>query len=136
MAEIVGLIASIVSAIEGINKTSGFIRKHAHTNSSLRKELVPVLAKVTAFAGLLEAVKLEAEFDEHDKDRLKALAHIDGPLYACKDAVGLIESRLGRMVSIGRVSFGRVLDKECMMALNIVDQTKPILELALIADQR
>lgn len=80
MAEVVGLIASIVGIIEGINKANGFIRKHVYTDSSMRKELVPVLAKVTAFVGLLQAVKFEAEFDEYDHDRLKVLAHVDGPL--------------------------------------------------------
>ena len=38
-----------------------------------------MLAKITAFAGLLQALKLEAEFEEDEKDRLKVLAHIDGP---------------------------------------------------------
>ena len=136
MAEIIGLIASVISIIEGINKANGFVRKHVHTHSSIRKELVPMLAKVTAFAGLLQAVKLEAEFEEHDQARLKALAHIDGPLYACKDAAKAIENRLDRIISVGNLSIGKLLDKECLSALNILDQTKPILELALLADQR
>jgi hypothetical protein len=136
MAEIIGLISSIIGIIEGINKANGFVRKHVHTNSSIRKELVPMLAKVTAFAGLLEAVKLEAEFEEHDTARLKTLMHIDGPLYACKDAAKAIENRLDRIISVGSLSVGRLLDKECLFALNILDQTKPVLELALVADQR
>lgn len=136
MAEILGLIGSIISIVEGINKANGFVRKHVHTNSSIRKELLPVLVKVTAFAGILNALKLEIEFEDHGKDHLKALAHVNGPLYACKDAAKVIEKRLDRIISIGNLSFGKILDKECLAALNILDQTKPVLELALIADQR
>ena len=135
MAEIVGLIASIVNIIEGINKANGFVRKHLHSNKSIKRELVPVLAKVTAFAGLLQAVKLHVEFED-DQDRLEALTHIDGPLFACKHAASMIETRLDRIVKVGSLSFGKVLDKECLSALNILDQTKPVLELALMADQR
>ena len=136
MAEVVGLIAGIINVIDGISKANGLVRKYVHTNSSTRRELVPMLAKLTAFSGLLQAVKLEAEFEESDESRLKVLAHIDGPLHACKDAAKLIESRLDRILSFGKLSFGKVLDKECLLALNIFDQTKPILELALVADQR
>ena len=136
MAEVAGLVASIITVIEGISKANGLVRKYVHTNSSTRSELVPMLAKLTAFSGLLQAVKLEAEFEEHDEGRLKVLTHIDGPLHACKDAAELIQNRLDRIISVGKLSFGKILDKDCLSALNILDQTKPILELALVADQR
>ena len=136
MAEIAGLVASIITVIESISKADGLVRKYVHTNSSARSELVPMLAKITAFSGLLQAVKLEAEYEEYDEGRLKVLTHIDGPLHACKDAAKLIQSRLDRIISVGKLSFGKILDKECLSALNILDQTKPILELALVADQR
>ena len=136
MAEVVGLIGGIIAAIEGISKTNGLVKKYVHTNSSIRSELGPMLAKLTAFSGLLQAVKLQAEFEEYDEGRLKVLTHVDGPLHACKDAAELIQSRLDRIISVGKLSFGKILDKECLSALNILDQTKPILELALVADQR
>lgn len=136
MAEVLGLIAAIIGTIDGINKANSFVRKHVHTNSSVRTKLVPILVKVTAFGGLLQALKLKAEFHDHDKDHLKVLAHVDGPLYACKDAAKAIENRLNRIVSIGSMSIGKILDKECLSALYILDQTKPILELALMTDQR
>lgn len=136
MAEIVGLIGSIIGIIEGINISKSFVKMHVHSISSIRKEIVPILAKLTAFAGLLQALKLEAEFDERDKDRFQILTHIDGPLHACRHAAKTIENRLDRIISIGSLSFGKVLDKNCLSALQIFDQTKPILELALEADQR
>ena len=136
MAEILGLVGSIITIIESINKANGFIRKHVYTHASVREELIPMLAKVTAFAGLIQAVKLEAEFEDSEKERLKALAYVDGPLSACKDAAKLIETRLDRIISVGRLGFGKILDKECLRALGIFDQTRPVLELALAADQR
>ena len=136
MAEIVGLIASIISIIEGINKSNGFVRMHVHSTSSIRKEIVPILTKLAAFAGLLQALKLQAEFDERDQNRFQILTHIDGPLHACRHAAKAVENRLDRIISIGSLSFGKVLDKNCLSALQIFDQTKPVLELALEADQR
>src|SRR5271163_1016098 len=136
MAEVIGLIGSIINIIEAIKKANAFVRKHVHTNSSVRKELVPLLAKVTAFLGLLQALKLEAEFEDPGMPRLSVLAHIDGPLYACESAIRAIENRIDRIISVGSVSFGKILDKECVSALKILDETKPILELALVVDQK
>ncbi|MCJ1263723.1 hypothetical protein MMC22_003593 [Lobaria immixta] len=136
MAEVIGLISGIITVIEVINKANAFVRTHVHTNSSVRNELVPVLAKVTAFSGLLQALKLEAEFEDPHQPRLNALAYIDGPLYACESAMKAIGNRLDRIISVGNIKLGKFFDKECVSALKIIDETKPILELALAVDQK
>jgi hypothetical protein len=65
------------------------------------------------------------------------VSHVIEPLRACKTAIQMITARLARVRSMGRVSlaFGRVLDKKTLAALRILDQTKPVLDLALSADQ-
>ena len=75
MAEIISLIASVINIIEGINKADKLIRKYIHSNPSIRREMVPMLAKTTASPGLIQAVELEAELEEYDES-LKVLAHV------------------------------------------------------------
>jgi hypothetical protein len=141
MAEVVGmlgLIASILGVLEGIDKSKSIIKKYVHSSASLRAELVPLLGKLTAFAGILRGLQLECELDESDNGRLQIFAHIRDPLEASKKAAQTIMTRLDQVVSVGGISlsFGKVLNKETSAALHILDQTKSVLELALTADQR
>jgi hypothetical protein len=141
MAEFVGvlgLIASILDVLEGIDKSKSIIKKYVHSSASLRAELVPLLGKLTAFAGILRGLQLECELDESDNGRLQIFAHIRDPLEASKKAAQTIMIRLDQVVSVGGISlsFGKVLNKETSAALHILDQTKSVLDLALTADQR
>jgi hypothetical protein len=141
MAEVVGvlgLIASILGVLEGIDKTKTIIKNYVHASSSLRAELIPVLGKLTAFAGILRGLQLECELDESDNGRLQTFVHIRDPLQASEKAVKTIMGRLNQVISVGGVSlsFGKVLNKDTSTALHILDQTKSVLDLALTADQR
>src|SRR2546429_2595203 len=111
MAEVIGLIASIVNILDCINKTKLFLRENLHTNQSLRTELLPVLGKLTAFRGILQGLQLECELDGSDDGRLHTVSHVMEPLRACKAAIRLIAVRLERVHSMGKVSlaFGKVL---------------------------
>jgi hypothetical protein len=135
MAEIIGLTASIIGIIEGISKTRAFAKEYLYKSSTLRSELVAMLGKLTAFAGLLQGLKLQAEMDPFNQKRLAVLTHVDGPLLACKAALTSIQSRLDQVICKNGIVVGKLLDKESQAALKIIDDTKPILELALVADQ-
>lgn len=141
MAEVVavvGIIASVIGIIDGIDKSRTIWKKYIHSSASLRAELLPILGKLTAFAGILRGLQLQCELDELDDGRLKLLAQIEQPLKASEQAVRLISARLDQVASLGRVSlsFGKVLNKETTAALHILDQARPVLDLALAADQR
>lgn len=141
MAEIIGmlsLIGSVLGVLEGIDRSKSIIKKYVHSSASLRAELVPLLGKLTAFAGILRGLQLECELDESDNGRLQVFAHIRDPLEASKKAAQTIMARLGQVISVGGISlsFGKVLNKETSAALHILDQTKSVLDLALTADQR
>lgn len=112
MADIIGLIASIVNIIEVVIKASGFVKKHIHTDAAAaRKELVPVLVNVTALTGFLQALKLKAEIEEREDVFLALLALVDGQLYACKDVVKTTWITAGPHVSVGKLNIGQVLDE-------------------------
>src|SRR5437667_11913203 len=131
MAEIIGLIASIVNILDGINKTKLFLRENLHTNNSLRTELLPLLGKLTAFRGILQGLQLECEMDESNSGRLHVVSHVIEPLRACKTGIQMSTARLERVCSMGRVSLacGRVLDTQTLASIRIVDQMKPMLAL-------
>jgi hypothetical protein len=138
MAEIVGLIASVIGILDGIHKSSTLFKKYIHSSSSLRAELVPVFGKLTAFAGILRGLQLECELDESDDGRLRVFEHIREPLETSRKAAQAIAARLEQILSVAGISFsfGKILDKETTAALYLLDQSKAVLDLALIADQR
>ncbi|KIX05471.1 uncharacterized protein Z518_06343 [Rhinocladiella mackenziei CBS 650.93] len=141
MAEVVGilgLIGSIVNILEGVDKSKTIIKKYVHSSSSLRKELVPILGKLMAFAGILRGLQLECELDESDNGRLQTFEHIRSPLQASEKAAKTIVARLNQVASVGGVSLslGKVLNNETAAALHVLDQSKTVLDLALTADQR
>jgi hypothetical protein len=141
MAEVVsvlGLIANILGILEAIDKSKTIIKNYIHSSASLRAELVPLLGKLTAFAGLLRGLQLECELDESDDGRLQVLRHIREPLEDSKWAVSVIVTRLEQVITVGGISlsFGKILNKETAASLHMLDQAKSVLELALTADPR
>jgi hypothetical protein len=52
------------------------------TNHAAKQELVTLLGIFTAYEGLLNGIKYQAEFDEEDHGRLSALSQVEGPLQA------------------------------------------------------
>ena len=132
------MITSIIGLVEGIKKTRAAFKEVIHSSKSLRAELLPILGKVTAFAGLLHGLQLQCELDDADGDRVQILNYIEEPLKACHQAVAAILARLKKVIAIGPLSlaFGKVLNKETTAALHILDQARPVLDLALFADQR
>ena len=133
---VVGVVAGVLEIIDGIEKYHKLWRTYFNTSTSLRKELLPVLGKMRALAGTLRGMQLQCELDEADADRLLTLQHIEQPLRACKEATQLIADRLEALsLSRSPMHFGKVLDKRTASAMHILDEAKPVLDLALAADQ-
>ena len=135
---IVGLIASILGLLDGVHKSKAIIKRYVHSSSSLRTELVPLLGKLTAFAGILRGLQLECELDDSDEGRLQMFDHIRAPLEASEKAAKTVMARLSQVTTVGGVCFtvGKLLNRETAAALHVLDQSKLVLDLALSADQR
>jgi hypothetical protein len=135
---ILGLIGSIIGILDGVHKTRATFKKYVHKSSSLQKELIPILGKLTAFTGILRGLQLECELDESDSARQQIIEHIRAPLEASEKAAKIIMTRLNQVISVGGISlaFGKVVNKETATALNILEQAKYVLDLALDVDQR
>lgn len=137
MAEVIALVASIVSILEGVHETASFVRKRVHSTKSLREEIVPLLSKLTALKGILQGLQLQCELSEPDHDRLHVLSHLNDPLKACDLAIRTVMARLDRVRSTNPalLTFGKFLDNETLTALRLLDNARSVLDLALSADQ-
>lgn len=130
----IGLVASCLQILQMIEQINKFARRNIHTNASAKRELSPLLGKLTAYEGLIRGIKLQAELDEADRARLSILDHIDGPLKACETALRTIGKRLETLPR--HVVLGKIIDKKTALALSALEASKPVLELSLDADQR
>lgn len=134
MAEAIGLVSGCVTILETMERINKFVRQNIHTNASVKRELLPLLGKLSAYEGLIRGIKLQADLDENDEARLSVLSHIDGPLDACKTALNTINERLETLPK--HIVLGKIIDKKTKSALKALEISKPILELSLEADQR
>ena len=132
--EAIGLIASCATIVQTIKEIYDVAQQNVHSSKATKKELGLLMGRLSSYGGLIEGIKIQAELDTASCDRLSALDHIDGPLEACKSATILIKNRLEKLPKY--VVFGKILNKETSAALQTLDRTVPILQLALDADQR
>ena len=133
MAEVLGLIAACCQILDIVNRTSSSIRDKIHRSSSAKLELVTLLGRLTAYEGLCRGIKLEAEYGEAEQMRLSALAHLMGPLDICTAAVKQISERIATLPT--RFLIEEIIDSNTRRALKCLDGLRPVLELALHADQ-
>jgi hypothetical protein len=131
---VLGTISACTDIVKTIIAATSYARKHVHSSSTIKRELIPLLGQLVAYQGLIEGIKCEAELDEADQNRLSILSHVGGPLAACGNAVKAIHERLENLPK--RPVLGRIIDSRTKEALESLDQLKPILELSLRADQR
>ena len=134
MAELIGLIASCVNIVQGINAVSKALRENIHLSGSASKELGLLVGKLSLYRGLIEGIQFQAEFDKVSHGRLSALGCANGPIEACRTAIALLQNRIQKLPK--HVIFGKLIDKETASSLKAFDEALPILQLALDADQR
>ena len=130
----IGLIGSCANIVQIILEIHDIAQKNIHSSKATRTELVLLLGKLSSYRGLIEGIKIQAELDEASHERLSTLNHVNGPLEACKSATALLRHRLQTLPK--HFHFGKVVDKDTSAALQALDRTVPILQLALYADQR
>lgn len=136
MAEALGLVASCVNIIQGLDTVCSLARENIHRGESARRELVIIVGKISAYKGVIAGIQLQAELEKaagYD-ERLSALNHVDGPLKACEEAATLLRKRIESVSK--RIHFGKIIDKAIAASLKAFDDALPVLQLALHADQR
>ncbi|KAK7531736.1 uncharacterized protein J3D65DRAFT_638648 [Phyllosticta citribraziliensis] len=139
MAELIGLIASCITLAELTTKTCLIARKHIHSDRAVSKELNALTEKISSYKGLIDLIKLQAEIDKDDAERLSALACVDGPLETSRAALRDLNLRLEQLSGnkiLGKFVLGKIIDDKTAAQLRRFDNALPILQLALDSDQR
>ena len=129
MAEILGLMASVVTVIqlaEAIDKT---VSEYLHTVKGVQSVLVPLLGKLRHLNTILSTLQLQLE-----TTKSSALQHLDGPLRICEALLAKLKARLDHLKVIAGCVIGPVLDKDSLKQLKRMDDLIPVLQLALDAD--
>lgn len=131
-----GLVASCVNIIQGLDAICTLARENIHRGESVRRELVTIIGKISSYRGVIVGIQLQAELEKATgcDDRLSALNHVDGPLKACEAAATLLKKRIETVPK--RIHFGKIVDKPIAASLQAFDDALPVLQLALHADQR
>lgn len=112
---------------------------YIHSNRAVAEELTGLLGKFASYKGLIEIIRQQVELDKDDADRLSAIAWVSQPLEWSRRAIENLDVRLGSLPKnekLGRIFFGKVIDKETAAHLKAFDDTLPLLQLALQSDQR
>lgn len=133
--EAIGLVASLVNIIQGIELVGKYAKENIHSSKSASAELGLLLGKLSALQGLLQGIRTQATLDSGNERRLSALNQVGGPLENVQDAISKILLRLEKF-SKHNVVFGKVIDKDIARCMASLDNAIPILQLALDADQR
>ncbi|KAK8246268.1 hypothetical protein HDK90DRAFT_461120 [Phyllosticta capitalensis] len=139
MAELLGIITGCITLVDATTKTCMVARMYIHSNRAVAEELTGLLGKFASYKGLIEIIRQQVELDKDDADRLSAIAWVSQPLEWSRRAIENLDVRLGSLPKnekLGRIFFGKVIDKETAAHLKAFDDTLPLLQLALQSDQR
>ncbi|KAK8199135.1 uncharacterized protein BKA78DRAFT_301187 [Phyllosticta capitalensis] len=139
MAELLGIITGCITLVDATTKTCMVARMYIHSNRAVAEELTGLLGKFASYKGLVEIIRQQVELDKDDTDRLSAIAWVSQPLEWSRRAIEGLDVRLASLPKnekLGRIFFGKVIDKQTGAHLKAFDETLPLLQLALQYDQR
>ena len=131
---VIGVIASCIQIAATIEQISTFVRTNFHSHAAVKQELYPILERLTAYKDIVEAIRDEVESEDPDSGCLQALKHVKEVLSTCEKSIEILANRLHRLPK--RIVIGKALDKKSLKALEVFEDLKPLLVLALNADQR
>ena len=129
MAEVLGLLASVIAVIQLTQVVDKRVSEYLHTVKSAQSVLVPLLAKLRHLNAILSTLQLQLETTNSS-----ALQHLDEPLRFCEALLTKLKTRLDHLKIIAGCVIGPVLDKDSLKHLKRLDDLIPVLQLALDAD--
>ena len=91
MAEILGLISSIIAVEQVADRLIGLCRYYIGTAVDTKKDLRAILIEVSSLKGVLESVQALAAADPDDSAALQMLNGEDGPIQGCQRTLGELE---------------------------------------------
>ena len=135
MAEILGLVASIVAVIQLTDMVAENAKKHVSSVKGAQLVLVPLVGKLRSLSSILTALKTQLEVRKFESGESLSLQHLREPLKICKDILISMKLRLDNLKVIGGYVVGSLLDKQTTSQVKRLEDLIPILQLALDADK-
>ena len=129
MAEILGLVASVIAVMQLAEAVDNTVSKYLHTVKSVQSVFVPILGKLRHLTAILSTLQLRLE-----TTKSLALQHLHEPLRICEALLIKLKARLDHLQIIAGCVIGPVLDKDNLKHLKQLDDLIPVLQLALDAD--
>jgi hypothetical protein len=132
MAEAPGVASNIITIIHITEEIIALAEENMSTDHA-KIVLSRFLGRLTASQGRLERLQFQAESHEADAIRLSPLNYVGGPLEVYKTSLSFIKDTLQKPMK--KTWLGRIVE-DTTQALGKLGELRPLLELALEADQR
>ena len=134
MAEVLGLVASVVAVIQLTDTVGKTASKYIHTVKGTRSTLQPLVYKLQGLKDILTAIQTQLEIKSSDHPKYLALQHLKQPLEVCQVIMIKLEARLNSIKVVGNYVVGSILDRSMTNYLNQLDDLTNLLRLALATD--
>ena len=134
MAEILGLVASVVAVIQLTDTVGKTASKYIHTVKGTRSTLQPLVHKLQSLQDILTAIQTQLEINSYDSPKSLALQHLKQPLEVCQAIMIKLEARLNSIKIVGNYVVGSILDRSTTDYLKQLDDLTNLLRLALASE--
>ena len=124
----------------GLRSIEG-LRARFHKSENYHKELVLLQDHVLAYRGVLQNLKTMTENVPPDDLAVHTLEHLNTNINTCQEAMDVVNERLEKSKNSFlsqklRISLHKIIDQKTASALEELDRTKSVLNLALQSDLR
>ena len=134
MAEVIGLVASVVTLIQLADTVNQTASKFVRTVNGAEQLLNPLVGNLRSLHTIFTTLSKQLDTEQDEGKLPMTLQHLNEPLSICEDALRRIQLRFDSVKVIGNYVIGTLLDKQTLRHLRRLDGILPVLQLALEAD--
>ncbi len=134
MAEVLGLVASVIAILQLTDMVTSTAKKHVNTIKGADSVLIPLLGKLRSLSSILAALKAQLEGKTSSSSQSICLQRLKELLHLCEGALTRMKAKLDSLKVVGRFLVGSLLDKQTTRQIKLIEDLIPILQLALDAD--
>ena len=134
MAEVLGLVASVIAILQLTDMVTETAKKYVNTIKGADSVLIPLLGKLRSLSSILAALKAQLEGKTSSSSQSISLQRLKELLHLCEGALTRMKAKLDSLKVVGRFLVGSLLDKQTTRQIKLIEDLIPILQLALDAD--
>ena len=134
MAELLGVVASVIAILQLTDMVTETAKKYVNTIKGADSVLIPLLGKLRSLNSILGALKAQLEGKVSSSSQSISLQHLKELLHLCEGALTRMKAKLESLKVVGKYVVGSLLDKQTTGQVKLIEDLIPILQLALDAD--